>query len=102
MAVATTLDFVQQECVATAEALESRFTSRKKKRTAAAILRNIVIEQPHCGFCGSGPNRWCDLHPSPVKPKTWICDACAMYVARFGMISQRRDEHWLQLKDFAP
>jgi hypothetical protein len=99
---ATTLDFVQKECIEIAEALESLFTPHKMKRAAATILRNIVAVKPHCSFCGTAPNRWCALHPSPVKPNTWICDGCAIYNARLGNMSEREHERWLQLKSFAP
>jgi len=45
-------DFLQQQCVAIAEALEALVTSRNKKRIAARVLRTMAIERPHCGFCG--------------------------------------------------
>ena len=100
----TAPDFVQRECIEIAEALESRFTPWNIKCTAATVLRNIVAAEPHCGFCATGPHRWCFLYPSPVKPNTWIGDGCAIYIARHGMTAEREYEHerWLQLKGFAP
>jgi hypothetical protein len=101
-----TLDFVQQKCLEVAEALESRFTPTREKRAAATILRNIVAVQPHCSFCGTGSGKWRDLYPSTVKPTTWICDGCAMYVAIYlvhpGRTSEVRHERWLESKDLAP
>ena len=95
-------EFLQQECITTAKALEARFTSRRRKRVAATILHNMVLEKPHCGFCGTGPDRHTILHPSKVKPMTWICDGCAIYIGRHAVSTERKEEQWVRLKDFAP
>ena len=101
-----TLDYVQQECIQIAEALESFFTPRKAKLAAATVLRNTAAIQPHCGFCGTAPGQWRELYTSPIKPNTWICDSCAMYVAIYltspEKASELKHEQWLELKDLAP
>jgi hypothetical protein len=106
MSTETVLDVVQERCIEIAEALESRFTPRRAKLAAAVILRNAATDQPHCSFCGAGPSRGCTLHTSPIKPKTWICDSCAMYVAiyltRLSPTSEVEHDRWLRFKDFAP
>ena len=95
-------EFLQQECITTAKALEARFTSRRRKLVAATVLRNIAVEKPHCCYCGTGPNRWTILLPSRIKPATWICDGCATYNARQAVSAERKHQQWVELKDFAP
>jgi len=98
--MSATTDFVRQEVLAIAVALERIFTSRARKRSAAILLRNATLERPHCKFCGSGPRLGVALHQS-LDPTTWICDFCVSYIAG-GRQAQKREPDWARLKDFAP
>ena len=99
-------DPVRQKCLEIAEALECLITPREVKRDAAIILRNSVAIQPHCCMCGRGPDQWNQLYQSPIKPNTWVCDACVSYVSIYatGLSNtlERKHQRWLNLKHFAP
>jgi hypothetical protein len=98
--MSATTNFVRQELLEIAGALERIFTPRARKRSAAILIRNATLEKPHCKFCGLGPRLGVELHQS-LDPTTWICAFCAWYITR-GRQVLKREHDWARLKDFAP
>jgi hypothetical protein len=94
-------EFVRLECLAIAQALDRPFTARAVKRSAATLLRNALMRDPHCKFCGAGPRAGVELHQS-LDPSTWICTYCAWYVARGREQQESQRQWWARMKDFAP
>ena len=95
-------DLVRQEFFRVADTLERWFTPRAAKRTAAIVLRNATIQEPHCKFCGTTP-KGAELHESPFDATVRICDYCARYFAQGReFLRKQKLETWHRLKDFAP
>lgn len=96
----STIELARQSCLGLAEALECLFTPRAIKRSAAALLRNALLQGPICKFCGTARGDGTELHQS-LDPTTWICTYCAWYIAHRRDIA-RREVTWERMKEFAP
>jgi hypothetical protein len=85
----------QHECLKLAVSLDSVFTSPGQKLKAAAILREIGTEEPHCCWCGQKDVS--SLSASPINPRVFICTACTR-IALYGCLTH----DWERLQGFAP